>query len=71
MQQNRLLRAQLLGDLAIAIRLPGLTLQAAELALQRADHIFQALQVAFRRLQAQFSLMAPGMQAANARRLFQ
>ena len=57
MQQDRLVPADVIGKAAVPVRLPRLPLQTGMLGFQRADDIVQALQIAFRRFQAQFGLV--------------
>ncbi len=70
-EQHGLVPPHLIRHGAIARRLPGLTAQAVDLATHLAHHILKAQQVLLGCLQAQFRLVATGMEAGNARRLFQ
>ena len=63
--------AHLRRDGAVADRLARLLLQPVHLRGELADHVLDPQQVGFRRLQAQFGLVAAGMQAGNAGGLFQ
>ena len=71
MVQHGLGLAHLGRDVAVADRLPRLLLQAVHLSGELADHVLDAEQVGFRRLQAQFSLVAAGVQAGDAGGIFQ
>ncbi|MGY4298038.1 hypothetical protein ACVWXN_006133 [Bradyrhizobium sp. i1.4.4] len=63
--------ADLGRDLAIAHGLAGLLLQAFHLAGELADHVLDAGEVGFGRLQPQFGLVAAGVQAGDAGGVFQ
>ncbi len=54
-----------------ATGLPSLTLEAFDLAAELGCDILQPLEIRFRSTQPKLRLMAPGMQAGNAGRLFQ
>ena len=71
MEQHGLGLAHLGGDLAVADRLPRLLLQAVDLAGELADHVLDAGEVGFGGLQAQFGLVAAGVQAGDAGGVFQ
>ena len=71
MQLNTFEMSDLLADLPEAFCLTRLTLQILQLRLQRLHDIVQAFHVSFRRAQAQFGLVPPGMQASDAGGLFQ
>ena len=71
MEQHGLGLAHLGGYLAVADRLAGLLLQAFHLAGELADHVLDAGEVGFGRLQPQLGLVAAGMQAGDAGGVFQ
>ena len=71
MEQRGLGLAHLGGDFAVADRLPRLLLQAVDLAGELADHVLDAGEVGFGRLQPQFGLVAAGVQAGDAGGVFQ
>ena len=71
MEQRGLGLAHLGGDFAVADRLARLLLQAVHLAGELADHVLDAGEVGFGRLQPQFGLVAAGMQAGDAGGVFQ
>lgn len=71
MEQRRLGLAHLGRDLAIAHGLAGLLLQALHLAGELADHVLDAGEVGFGRLQPQLGLVAAGVQAGDAGGIFQ
>ena len=57
-------------DVAVANRLPGLTLERVDLAGQLIDHVLDAEQVGFGGLEPQFGLVAACVQAGNSGGLF-
>jgi len=67
MEQRGFGLADLGRDLAVAHGLAGLFLQAFHLAGELADHVLDAGEVGFGRLQPQFGLMAAGMDREEAR----
>ena len=71
MEQHGFRLAHLGGDLAVADRLARLLLQAFHLAGELADHVLDAGEVGFGRLQSQFGFVAAGMQAGDAGGVFQ
>ena len=71
MEQHRLGLAHLGRDLAVADRLARLLLQAFHLAGELADHVLDAGEVGFGRLQPQLGFVAAGMQAGDAGGVFQ
>ena len=71
MEQHRLGLADLGGDLAVADRLARLLLQAFHLAGELADHVLDAGEVGFGRLQSQLGFMPAGMQTGHAGGIFQ
>ena len=71
MEQRGLGLADLGCDFAEADRLPRLLLQAVDLAGELADHVLDAEQIGFGRLEAEFGLVAAGMQAGDASGVFQ
>ena len=71
MEQHGLGLAHLGRDFAVADRLPRLLLQAVDLAGQLPDHILDAGEIGFRRLQPQFGLVAAGVQPGDAGGVFQ
>ena len=58
-------------DVAIALGLAGLAPRRLELRIQLADQIREAREIAFRRLQAQFGLMAAAVKPGDAGGIFQ
>ena len=70
MQQQRLALADLARQLAIALRLPRLTLQRFDWP-QLPDDVVDAGEIVLGRLEPQFGLVAPAVQAGNAGGVFQ
>ena len=70
-EQHGLGLADLLRHFAVADRLAGLLLQALHLAGELADHVLDAGEVGLGGLEAQFGLVAAGMQAGDAGGVFQ
>jgi hypothetical protein len=70
-EQHRLGLAHFGGHLAVADRLARLLLQAVHLAGQLPDHVLDAGEVGFRRLEAQFGLVAAGVKTRDTRGIFQ
>ena len=71
MEQRGLGLAHLGGDLAESDCLAGLLPQSLHLAAELADHILDAGEVGFGRLQPEFRLVAAGVQTGDARGIFQ
>ncbi len=71
MEQGRFGLADLGGDLAVAHGLAGLLLQAFHLPCELADHVFDAGEVGFGRLQPQLGLVTAGVQTGDAGGVFQ
>ena len=71
MEQHGLGLAHLGRDLAVADRLARLLLQAVDLSGQLPDHILDAGEVGFGRLEPQFGLVAAGVQPGDAGGVFQ
>ena len=63
--------ADITGNVAVAVGLARLALEAFQLGFQLPDDVVEAFQIGFRGPQPQFRLMATRMQAGDARRLFQ
>ena len=63
--------ADLRREVLVARGLARLSLQAVDLRLDLAQHVFDADKIVLGRLQPQLSLVAAGMQAGDAGRLFQ
>ncbi len=70
-QQDRLGTADVAGNVAEPRCLPGLALEALQLGLQRLNHVVEAFDVGFGGAQAQFSLVAARMEAADAGRFLE
>ena len=70
-QQDRFVPFDVIRQVAVARRLAGLTFQQPVLFFQRADDVFQPIQVGFGRAQPQFGFMAAGMQPGDAGGLFE
>ena len=66
MQHDRIELADLGGDLFVAPRLPGLTLQAFDLRVELAQNVVEALQVALGGLEAQLGLVPATVQTGDA-----
>ncbi|MND75632.1 hypothetical protein D3C80_672580 [compost metagenome] len=70
-QKGRLAGADIGGQHLETVGLPRLTFQAFDLAFQLGGDVFQPLQIGLGGAQAKLGLVAAGMQAGNAGRLFQ
>ena len=64
--QERVLAADLVGDFLVAPRRARLPLQAVDLAVELAQHVAEAREIGFRRLQAQLGLVAAAVQPGDA-----
>ena len=71
MQEDRLVTADVVGQVPIAGRLAGLPLEALELGLEGRDDVVEALQVALGGAQAQLGLVPAGVQAGDPGGLLQ
>ncbi len=71
MQKHRLVAADIGRQRLEAIGLTRLTLQAFDLAFELRGDVVEPFEIGFSRAQTQFRLMATGMQAGNAGRLFE
>jgi len=71
MQQRRLDAPDVVVQVAVARRLPGLLLQRLQLAFERDDDVVQARQVGLGRAQPQLRLVPARMQAGDARSLLE
>ena len=71
MQQDGLGAPDMPADVAIAGRLANLAFEPLHLFGQLGEQVFQPVEVGLRTLEAQFGLVAPGVQARDARGLFQ
>ena len=70
-EQHAFCLTQLIANLAVARRLPGLARKLGQLAGQLLNHIIHARQVCLGTVELQFRLMPPLIKARNPRRLFQ
>ena len=70
-EQGRLGAADVIAEVAVAVRLPGLFLEAVELGVEGDQYVVDAAQVGFGAAQAQFGLVAARMQTGDAGGLLQ
>ena len=70
-EQGRLGAADVIAEVAVAVRLPGLFLEAVELGVQGDQHVVDAAQVGIGAAQAQFGLVAARIQTGDAGGVFQ
>ena len=70
-QYRRFGLAQVVGDVAVALRLPRLFLEIGKLGFQRGQDVVEPRQIGFGATQAEFGLVAPGMQAGDPGCFFQ
>ena len=69
--RQRLVAADVGGEIAVAARLARLPLQALDLRVDLRQHVFEAKEIVLRPFQPELSLVAAGVQSRNAGRLLE